>query len=77
MTRTMITIFRVLPPVLGEWELYRGSRELGRYDDRASAVAEGRRLAQENVPSRLVVHTSNGEIEDEFAFPADSFAEPD
>jgi hypothetical protein len=77
MARTMITIFRVLPPVLGEWELYRGSRELGRYGDRASAVAEGRRLAYESVPSRLIVHAPNGEIEDEIAFPADTVAEPD
>ncbi|HEU0212850.1 MAG TPA: DUF2188 domain-containing protein [Jiangellaceae bacterium] len=76
MTRTVITVFRVLPPVLGEWELYRGSRELGRYDDKASAVAEGRRLAQQSVPSRLIVHRSNGEIEDEIAFLDDSLAEP-
>jgi Uncharacterized protein conserved in bacteria (DUF2188) len=72
MTRTVITVYRVLPPVLGEWELYRGSRELGRYDDKTTAVAEGRRLAQENMPSRLIVHTSNGEIEDEIAFPDES-----
>jgi hypothetical protein len=76
MTRTVITVFRVLPPVLGEWELYRGSRELGRYDDKTSAVAEGRRLARENMPSRLIVHRSNGQIEDEIAFPDDSLAEP-
>jgi hypothetical protein len=77
MTRTVITIFRVLPPVLGEWELYRGSRELGRYNDKASAVAEGRRLALEKLPSRLIVHAANGEIEDEVVFPDDSVAEPD
>jgi hypothetical protein len=40
-------------------------------------VAEGRRLAQENLPSRVIVHASNGEIEAEIAFPADSDAEPD
>jgi hypothetical protein len=76
MTRTVTTVFRVLPPVLGEWELYRGSRELGRYNDKASAVADGRRLALENMPSRLIVHTANGEIEDEIAFPGDSVAAP-
>ncbi len=65
MTITARTIFRVLPAVLGHWELYRGNRQVGRFDDKASAVAEGQRLAEENMPSQLIIHTANGEIEDE------------
>jgi hypothetical protein len=53
MTVTAMTVFRVLPPVLDQWELYRGSRQIGRFEDKASAVAEGQRLARESAPSRL------------------------
>ncbi|MGH9251186.1 MAG: DUF2188 domain-containing protein [Acidimicrobiales bacterium] len=72
MTRTVRTVYRVLPPMYGQWELYRGRTKVGRFDDKATAVAEGRRLAHENTPSQLVVHTANGEIEDEITFPEDS-----
>lgn len=65
------TVFRVLPPVLGVWELYRGNRQVGRFDDKASAVAEAHRLAEESRPSQLIVHTANGEIENEVTYTDD------
>lgn len=76
MTVTATTVFRVLPPVLDQWELYRGSRQIGRFEDKASAVAEGRRLARESAPSRLSVYTANGKIENEVTFPGDSVPQP-
>jgi len=76
MTVTATTVFRVLPPVLDQWELYRGSRQIGRFEDKASAVAEGRRLARECAPSRLSVYTDSGEIENEVTFPGDSVPQP-
>lgn len=77
MTITVGTVFRVLPPVLGHWELYRGSRQVGRFADKASAVAEGKRLAQENMPSQLIVHTAIGKIEDEVIYTDDPHAHAD
>ena len=77
MTITARTIFRVLPGVLGKWELYRGNRQVGRFDDKASAVAEGQRLAQENKPSQLIIHTANREIEDEVICTDDVRPRPD
>ena len=76
MTVTATTVFRVLPPVLDQWELYRGSRQLGRFEDKASAIAEGQRLARESAPSRLSVYTANGEVENEVAFPGESVPQP-
>lgn len=66
-----VKVFRVLPPVLGEWELYRGNRQVGRFEDKASAVAEAHRMARENRPSQLIVHTANSEIEDEVTYTDD------
>jgi Uncharacterized protein conserved in bacteria (DUF2188) len=76
MTVTAMTVFRVLPPMLDQWELYRGSRQIGRFEDKSSAVAEGRRLARESAPSRLFVYTANGEIENEVTFPGDAVPHP-
>ncbi|MBM0238968.1 DUF2188 domain-containing protein [Micromonospora sp. ATA32] len=57
----------------GGWKVEQGSREIGSYDTKHTAVAEGRKVANANEPSQLVVHTADGKIETEYTYKDDPF----
>ncbi|MEH1097443.1 DUF2188 domain-containing protein, partial [Micromonospora sp. CPCC 205739] len=44
----------------GGWKVEQGSKTLGSYDTKHSAIEEGRKVAHANEPSQLVVHTADG-----------------
>jgi hypothetical protein len=43
-------------PAGGAWHVKHGEEVLGRYDDRDGALAEARRLAGDDRPSRVIIH---------------------
>ncbi|MEH0828356.1 DUF2188 domain-containing protein [Micromonospora sp. URMC 105] len=57
----------------GGWKVEQGSKTLGSYDTKHSAIEEGRKVAHANEPSQLVVHTADGKIETEYTYKDDPF----
>lgn len=68
----MRTVYRVAPSRDG-WELFRGNAKLEGYGRQEDAVAAGREAARADRPSQLVVHGTDGRIEDEATYSDDPF----
>ncbi|MEH0845345.1 DUF2188 domain-containing protein [Micromonospora sp. CPCC 205711] len=60
-------------PAGGGWKVEQGSKTVGSYDTKHTAVEEGRKVAHANEPSQLVVHTADGKIETEYTYKNDPF----
>lgn len=69
-------IYRVLPDYrrAGNWELERDGEILSTHEDRNQAVAAGWELARDDAPGRIVIHSSNGQVEDEHTY-TDTYTE--
>ncbi|MGC5019114.1 DUF2188 domain-containing protein [Micromonospora sp. DT47] len=57
----------------GGWKVEQGSKTVGSYDTKHTAVEQGRKVAHANEPSQLVVHTADGKIETEYTYKDDPF----
>lgn len=68
-------VYRVMPHDGSDegWKVESDGTTVNSFDRKEDAVAEGRRLAQNNEPSQLVVHTADGKIEDERTYRDDPF----
>ena len=65
-------VFHVVPTA-NSWKVTRvGQDELEILrDDKADAVDEARRLAKDEMPSQVVIHTRDGKIETEYTYGDD------
>jgi hypothetical protein len=70
-------VFHVVP-CGSQWDLVHvdtGAR-LSHLDTKRAALEEGRRTAREHQPSQLVIHHSDGTIEDESTYRDDPYPPP-
>jgi hypothetical protein len=69
-------VFHVVPQG-SSWEvLLVGSDSRSQHDTKEAAVEEGRRTARADQPSQLVIHHSDGTIEDESTYQDDPYPPP-
>ncbi|GAA5039213.1 DUF2188 domain-containing protein [Actinopolymorpha pittospori] len=66
------TVYRVQPE-RGQWKLSRDEAKVQHFENKADAVAEGRKRARAEQPSQLVVHDHHGKIEGESTYLNDPF----
>jgi hypothetical protein len=65
-------MFHVVP-IGTNWQLKFEGRILGNYSLKANAIAEGRRIAQANQPSELIIHNADGTIAERETYGNDPF----
>ena len=66
------TQYHVVPDGDG-WKVEHGSTTKSRHSTKGEALDAGRSTAKANTPSQLIVHTSDGKIEDEFTYEGDPY----
>lgn len=64
--------FHVVPHG-SNWQLKHNGQVLGNYSLKTSAVADGRRVAQANQPSELIIHNADGTIAQRETYGNDPF----
>ena len=64
--------FHVVPSGTN-WQLKHDGNVLGNYSLKASAIADGRRIAQANQPSELIIHNADGTIAERETYGNDPF----
>ncbi|MGI5213542.1 DUF2188 domain-containing protein [Plantactinospora sp. CA-290183] len=60
-------------PAGDRWKVEQGSTVAGTYDTKGAAIEQGRKVAKDNQPSQLVVHTADGKVENEYTYQDDPF----
>ena len=66
------TQYHVVPDGSG-WKVEHSSTVDGTFATKDEAVRHGRTIAKDNQPSQLVVHTTDGKIEDESTYRDDPY----
>lgn len=63
------------PGVNTEWSVKKRGNEKASnvYPNKKDAITRGRELANKRLPAQLVIHGSNGKIEQEFTYGADPY----
>jgi hypothetical protein len=64
--------YHVVPAGDG-WKVEKGSEVFGSYPTKNEAITQGRKVAHANEPSQLVVHTADGQIENESTYQDDPY----
>ncbi len=65
-------IFHVVPNGTN-WQIKNDGKILGSYSLKSSAIADGRRIAQANQPSELIIHNADGTIAERETYGSDPF----
>ncbi|WP_331213158.1 DUF2188 domain-containing protein [Plantactinospora sonchi] len=60
-------------PADGRWAVEKGSTVTGTYDTKDQAIEQGRKAAKGALPSQLVVHKADGQIETEYTYRDDPY----
>jgi hypothetical protein len=68
----MRKIFRVVPN-MSQWQVKHDGTVLSNHLNKDLAIEAGRRAAQANQPSQLVMHKADGTIENEWTYGQDPF----
>jgi hypothetical protein len=66
------TVLHVVPRS-GHWHVENGDEEVATSDKKDTAIELARKAAQASLPSQVVVHGEDGQIQDEFTYQADPF----
>lgn len=67
------TVYHVSPHPDGGWKVQKekAPRAIARHDKKNDAVARAKSTAQKNIPSQVIVHKADGEIQTEFTYGDD------
>ncbi len=68
-------VYRVLPNST-LWQVKHNGQVLSNHYAKPLAVDAGRRVAQANMPSQLVIHRADGTIETEYTYGNDPYPPP-
>jgi len=63
-------------PIGSQWKVTLQGATLGTYLTKQRAVDEGVSVARRNAPSQLIIHRSDGTIEDERTYENDPYPPP-
>jgi hypothetical protein len=64
-------VVRVVPDRGQAWNVKKDGEKISHHRKKERAINQGRRIARQDLPSQLVVHKQNGQIQTEYTYRDD------